>query len=291
MPPLSLAPRRVSATHQPDRRAAIAHAVSLASAGDVVLAAGSACETQQVITGTTVLPFDDRLVARDALDTSAWPSEKLLHDSLAHCRRYCVLTHRSGNTHPHRCAHSSKDRPADPEDGPQATRSRRGHPNDSGLTFVFGVGGYPSDLLFEGVFTRSGLLVVGAICAAALVGTRRRPDRVSRERNLGLNKRMKLVGLLTVAVAFAVLSATFTSTRSEIGFAGGASGGFQIGSVLWVLWAVLVILGSSNAVNLTDGLDGLAAGSGIFSFVAYGFIGFGFLPRRDSGHLPATPRP
>ncbi|MEI2653449.1 MAG: phospho-N-acetylmuramoyl-pentapeptide-transferase [Microthrixaceae bacterium] len=47
-----------------------------------------------------------------------------------------------------------------------------------------------------------------------------------------------------------------------------------MGKVGWVIWAVLLIVGSSNAVNLTDGLDGLAAGSSIFAFGAFVVIGF-----------------
>jgi len=47
-----------------------------------------------------------------------------------------------------------------------------------------------------------------------------------------------------------------------------------LGHVGWIVLAALVIVGSSNAVNLTDGLDGLAAGSSAFAFVAFIVIGF-----------------
>ena len=162
------------------------------------------------------------------------------------------------------------------EDGPQGHQTKAGTPTMGGLTFVFGAAcGYVlSDLLFQGVFTRSGLLVMGAICASALVGFADDWIKVSRERNLGLNKRMKLAGLLSVAVGYAILSQQFTSIPTHVGLAGGSTGGLAVGAVAWIIWAVLVILGSSNAVNLTDGLDGLAAGSGIFSFIAYGIMGF-----------------
>src|SRR5690606_3118169 len=50
--------------------------------------------------------------------------------------------------------------------------------------------------------------------------------------------------------------------------------GLNLGRVGWVVLAVLLILASSNAVNLTDGLDGLAAGSSIFAFSAFVVIGF-----------------
>lgn len=161
-------------------------------------------------------------------------------------------------------------------DGPQGHMIKAGTPTMGGLTFVAGAaGGYVlSDFLFDGTYTRSGLLVMAAICAAAVVGFADDWIKVSRERSLGLNKRMKMAGLLLVAGGFAVGTLWLTSVPTSVALTGGRSAGVGIGSVAWVVWAVLVIIGSSNAVNLTDGLDGLAAGSGIFSFSAYGLIGF-----------------
>ena len=50
--------------------------------------------------------------------------------------------------------------------------------------------------------------------------------------------------------------------------------GVALGKVGWVIFAVLLIVGTANAVNLTDGLDGLAAGSSVFTFVTFTVIGF-----------------
>ena len=48
----------------------------------------------------------------------------------------------------------------------------------------------------------------------------------------------------------------------------------QLGKVGWVILAVLLIVGTTNAVNLTDGLDGLASGSSAFTFATFTVIGF-----------------
>jgi phospho-N-acetylmuramoyl-pentapeptide-transferase len=48
----------------------------------------------------------------------------------------------------------------------------------------------------------------------------------------------------------------------------------SLSQVGWVIWAALILLGATNAVNLTDGLDGLAAGSSVFAFFAFTVIGF-----------------
>lgn len=50
--------------------------------------------------------------------------------------------------------------------------------------------------------------------------------------------------------------------------------GFELGKVVWVIFAVIVVIGSSNAVNLTDGVDGLAAGSATFAFGVLAIIGY-----------------
>jgi phospho-N-acetylmuramoyl-pentapeptide-transferase len=162
------------------------------------------------------------------------------------------------------------------EDGPQGHMTKAGTPTMGGLAIVAGaVAGYIlSDFFHGGIFTRSGLLVMGAVCAAAAVGFVDDWLKVSRERNLGLTKKTKLLGLLTVAVTFAVLTVTFTSVQTTVSFTRFGRPGIELGDIGWVVWAVFVILAMANAVNLTDGLDGLAAGSGIFSFAAYVLIGF-----------------
>jgi phospho-N-acetylmuramoyl-pentapeptide-transferase len=168
------------------------------------------------------------------------------------------------------------------EDGPQGHMVKAGTPTMGGIGIVVGaLASYLlSDLLLtlatdrEGIITISGLLIMGATGAAAGVGFLDDWLKVSRERNLGLNAKLKTAGMLGVSVLFAVLAVNFTSVNTEIGFAGRGAFGFDLGPIGWSLWAVLIIYATSNAVNLTDGLDGLAAGSGLFSFGAYLLISF-----------------
>ena len=152
-------------------------------------------------------------------------------------------------------------------DGPQGHQVKAGTPTMGGIAIVFGAisGYFISHLLI-------GLLAMAAIAGAGGVGLLDDWIKVSRERSLGLTSRMKMLGLLAVAFAFAIATQATTSTHTELAFTRYTS--FDLGTIGWILWAVLLIIGSSNAVNLTDGLDGLAAGSGIFSFAAYVLIGF-----------------
>lgn len=161
-------------------------------------------------------------------------------------------------------------------DGPQGHLVKAGTPTMGGLAIVGGavVGYVLSDLIAGGVFTRSGLLVMAAICGAGFVGFLDDWIKVSRERNLGLNARLKTLGLLTVAIGFAVATLNLTNVSTELSFARPGVFSIDLGPVGWVVWAVILLYATSNAVNLTDGLDGLAAGAGVFSFVSYAIIGF-----------------
>jgi phospho-N-acetylmuramoyl-pentapeptide-transferase len=162
------------------------------------------------------------------------------------------------------------------EDLPEGHQIKAGKPTMGGVAIVVGaVAGYAVAHLRSGLlFTRSGLLVMFLIVGAGLVGGLDDWIKVSRERNLGLSKKAKVIGLLSAAITFAVLSVIHTSVHTELSFTRFDSIDFDLGTVGWVLWAVLLIVAFTNAVNLTDGLDGLAAGSSIFGFSAYLIIGF-----------------
>jgi phospho-N-acetylmuramoyl-pentapeptide-transferase len=161
------------------------------------------------------------------------------------------------------------------EDGPQGHITKAGTPTMGGLAFVAAaaVGWFVSDLS-GAVFTRRGLICMSAIIAAGLVGLLDDSIKVFRERNLGLTKRAKTFGLLSVAVAYAVSMLTFTNVTTTLSFTRFDFPGIEIGKVGWVVLAVVIFYATTNAVNLTDGLDGLAAGASIFGFAAYTVIAF-----------------
>ena len=161
-------------------------------------------------------------------------------------------------------------------DGPQGHFSKAGTPTMGGLTIVVAaLGGYAVSHVRGGaVFTRGGLLVTFALTGAALVGAADDWIKVSRQRSLGLNKRAKLGGQLLVAGGFAVLALGVAQVSTQLSFTRIGSPGLELGRVGWVVFAVVVIIGTSNAVNLTDGLDGLAAGSSAFVFAAFTIIAY-----------------
>ena len=178
------------------------------------------------------------------------------------------------------------------EDGPQGHITKAGTPTMGGAAIVGGAFiAYMVSDFYNGIYTRTGLIVMLTIVGAGIVGFLDDWIAISRERNMGLNKRAKSIGLLTVAVGFAVLMVTLTEVDTTISFTRSDSPGWDIGPVGWCVLAVLVILATSNAVNLTDGLDGLAAGSGVFLVQRlHSHCVLGLPQRRDLRHR-SRPRP
>ncbi len=161
-------------------------------------------------------------------------------------------------------------------DGPQGHLHKSGTPTMGGLAIVAGAltGYIVSHLRAETIMTRSGITLMLAITGAGVVGLLDDLIKVRRERNLGLNKKAKVIGLLTVAIGFAVLAMWWAGATPAITFTRVGFPDLSVPKVLWVAWAVFMVLGFSNAVNLTDGLDGLAGGSAAMGFGAFIIIGY-----------------
>ena len=171
------------------------------------------------------------------------------------------------------------------DDGPESHLAKKGTPTMGGTVIVGAtVGGYLIAHLFlinqpgRGV-TASGLLVLFLMVGLGTVGFLDDYLKIRFRRSLGLNKTAKLVGQLVVGVAFAVLALNFPdeaglTPASEFVSYVRDIGPLFLGSVGFVILAYLFIAGFSNAVNLTDGLDGLAAGCSAMVCGAYTIISF-----------------
>ena len=160
------------------------------------------------------------------------------------------------------------------EDGPQGHFIKAGTPTMGGLALVgAAVAGYGVAHLRSGaVFTSAAALVLFAIVGIGGVGLVDDWIKVSRQRSLGLNPAAKLALQLVVAIAFAFLAVYWAKVNTNLSFARPTL--LSLPNAVYIGWAVIVLVGAANAVNLTDGLDGLAAGSSVFAFAAFVFIGF-----------------
>jgi len=163
------------------------------------------------------------------------------------------------------------------DDGPftHPHAAKAGTPTMGGIAIVAGVVlGYAfaharNDEL---KFARTGLLMMAMIVGLAVVGFVDDYLGVRKGRNLGLRKRGKTAGQLLVAGVFAFLALEWVGVSTNLSYTRPTL--TDLTTVGWFVVAVIIVYGSSNAVNLTDGMDGLAAGSATLVFIAFTIIGF-----------------
>jgi phospho-N-acetylmuramoyl-pentapeptide-transferase len=162
------------------------------------------------------------------------------------------------------------------EDGPHTHHVKAGTPTMGGVVIMgAAVLGYLMGHVGTSVnFTRAGVLVVSVTVSAGLLGFVDDYIAIRNARNLGLNKLAKTIGLFGIAAIFAVFAVYWVHTSTNLSFTRLSLPGWNLTAVGWVLLAILVLIATSNAVNLTDGLDGLAAGSGTFCFGVLAIIGY-----------------
>ncbi|HEY5120339.1 MAG TPA: phospho-N-acetylmuramoyl-pentapeptide-transferase, partial [Acidimicrobiales bacterium] len=162
------------------------------------------------------------------------------------------------------------------EDGPESHLAKAGTPTMGGVVIVVAaVLGYLTGHVGTSiVFTRGGILAIGVTIASGLLGLIDDYLGIRNARNLGLKKRGKFAGQLVIAGVFATLAIGWVHTSTHLSFTRVTFPGWNLSQIGWVALAVFVVIASSNAVNLTDGLDGLAAGSGAFCFGVLSIIGY-----------------
>ena len=170
------------------------------------------------------------------------------------------------------------------DDGPDSHQTKRGTPTMGGTVIIAAaVAGYLiAHIPFPGTnarFTPSGLLVLFVMVGLGIVGFLDDFIKIRMQRSLGLNKTAKLVGQLVIAVAFGVLALQFKGTKlgispASVNLSFVRDTTIAMSSLGFVAWAYLMISATSNGVNLTDGLDGLASGTAAMAYAAYTVIAF-----------------
>lgn len=153
-------------------------------------------------------------------------------------------------------------------DGPQRHLQKAGTPTMGGLMFLVAT---LCATVFFGAGTGAVFLVLGTTIAFGIIGFIDDYIKVVLKRPLGLKAREKLGGQFGVAI-MASVTAVFVLGRGTdliVPFTGYR---LALGPVAYLIFSTLIIVGTTNAVNLTDGLDGLAAGCMVLSSGAYVLI-------------------
>ena len=165
------------------------------------------------------------------------------------------------------------------DDGPTSHHVKRGTPTMGGTVIMIAViAGYIAAHLVQlAPPSASGLLVLFLMTGLGMVGFVDDYIKISRQRSLGLRSAAKLTGQAGVALVFALLAIQFPDDRgltpasTAISFIRDTP--IVLPVALFVVWALLIVAGTSNGVNLTDGLDGLATGATIATAGAFTLIG------------------
>lgn len=167
-------------------------------------------------------------------------------------------------------------------DGPKTHLVKQGTPTMGGIVVLAAV--LITTLLFASP-TDDVVLVVGLLIVAGLLGLADDIESVSHNRSLGLSASQKMIVLTIVSVLFCLLAVNWAGVEPVILFPGGFRVdlgvlAFNIAGIqvpwLYIIFVFLLLAGLSNAVNLTDGLDGLSAGSIMVVMVFLAMVCFRF---------------
>ncbi len=166
--------------------------------------------------------------------------------------------------------------------------AKRGTPTMGGVIFIVGtiVGYFVGSYAGGSPPSLSALLVIWLMVGFGAVGFIDDYMKVRSQRSLGLSGWRKIIGQLVVMVPFGVVALNFKNGWGQTPASGYVSlfrditwlnlfaFGVILGWILYLIWIAVIGIATSNSVNLTDGLDGLAAGSGVFVVGAYSLIAF-----------------
>ena len=161
------------------------------------------------------------------------------------------------------------------EDGPVWHMSKQGTPTMGGIMFIVGIAvalitaGFKGFL--EGVFEHLFVFVFALVYGA--IGFLDDYEKLKKKQNLGLTAKQKFLLQLIVAVAFILLLRLtgIITTNLYIPF---FNTYVKIPEVIYFIFAAFVIVGCVNAVNLTDGVDGLVSGVTVPVAVCYAAVAY-----------------
>ena len=169
------------------------------------------------------------------------------------------------------------------DDGPETHLVKQGTPTMGGVVMLAAV---IVCTLVVGVPTPEMFLLLGATVAAGLLGLVDDASKVMHERSLGLTPSAKLVGQFAIATVFVLVAVNVIGIQPTVTIPfvytfdlGVLTTVIPIGDGIAVPWLYIVfvnilMVGMCNAVNLTDGLDGLAAGTVMVVMIAMAAIAF-----------------
>jgi phospho-N-acetylmuramoyl-pentapeptide-transferase len=153
----------------------------------------------------------------------------------------------------------------------EITKHKQGTPTMGGLIIILAV--TISTLLWSDPLNKYILMTLGVFLGLGYIGFADDYSKVRKNHNAGLSARRKFFYQILVGISLGIFILAFTQIPTTIALPFLKNLVIELG-FLYIFFVVLVITGSSNAVNLTDGLDGLATGCTIFVALAYAILSY-----------------
>jgi phospho-N-acetylmuramoyl-pentapeptide-transferase len=163
------------------------------------------------------------------------------------------------------------------DDGPTSHHTKRGTPTMGGVVIIAStvLAYFLAELLTQTKPTASALLLIFLFVGMGLVGFLDDFIKISKQRSLGLRSKAKMVGQTVIALVFGWLALSpmledgrhVSPASDHLSFIRDSR--IELFTVVALALVWVMITGTSNAVNLTDGLDGLATGACVMVFGAY----------------------
>ncbi len=167
------------------------------------------------------------------------------------------------------------------DDGPTSHHTKRGTPTMGGVVIIAAtvIGYFLAKLITQSMPSASALLLLFLFVGMGLVGFVDDFIKIVKQRSLGLRSKAKMIGQTVIGVVFGILALSpaleddreLPPASHHISFIRDFDS-FALPTVIVILLIWLIITGTSNAVNLTDGLDGLATGASVMVFGAYTLV-------------------
>ncbi len=160
--------------------------------------------------------------------------------------------------------------------GPEHHMHKQGTPTMGGLAIIGAafVGWAAAHLRGGLAFSDQSMIIWVGIAVMAFMGFLDDYLKVKRAHNRGIFWKRKSYITLGLAILMACWLVASTGISRTISFTRAGSPGWSVHWVVWVIWAGVIIWSTTNAVNVTDGLDGLAGGSAAMGFVAFTIIAY-----------------
>ena len=165
------------------------------------------------------------------------------------------------------------------DDGPSSHHTKRGTPTMGGIIIIFSViAAYLIAHLISGnTISVSAILVIGLVVLIGLVGFIDDYMKISRQNSGGISGKQKILGQVIAASLFGYLGLQFADkdgfTPISLQLSTVRDTSITLGVVAVVIWVAFMVTATSNGVNLTDGLDGLATGAAVMTFISFVLIG------------------